>query len=89
MERKSTIVALLVCSMAIANSHVMAHGIDKCPKAVENWFEKLSHKKEISRLHFYFHDIASGNSPSACQVAWSSITTSSPTFFDRANKHFR
>ncbi|KAK2965510.1 hypothetical protein RJ640_008860 [Escallonia rubra] len=45
-------------------------GVDESPKAVEQWFQKLSHRKEkLTKLHFYFHDIVSGKNPNAIHVA--------------------
>ncbi|XP_059651172.1 dirigent protein 22-like [Cornus florida] len=60
----------------------MVYGIAQEPKAVEEWFQKLSLKKEkVTKLHFYFHDIVSGKNPTATRVAQSNFTDKSPTFF--------
>ncbi|KAK3028669.1 hypothetical protein RJ639_037849 [Escallonia herrerae] len=54
----------------------------KAPKAVEEWFQNLSHRKEkLTKLHFYFHDIVSGKNPSAVHVAQANTTFTSPTLF--------
>ncbi|MGV7988999.1 dirigent protein, partial [Mycobacterium kansasii] len=37
--------------------------------------------KKVSKLHFYFHDIWSGKTPSAIRVAQSANTDKSPTLF--------
>ncbi|XP_052176522.1 dirigent protein 22-like [Diospyros lotus] len=44
--------------------------------------KKLGLKKEkLSHLHFYFHDIVSGRTPTAVRVAEAAVTNSSPTGF--------
>nr|XP_043623490.1 dirigent protein 22-like [Erigeron canadensis] len=51
-----------------AQSYV--HCIDQDPIAVEDWFKGIETMKEkITKLHFYFHDIVSGNNPTAMRVA--------------------
>lgn len=46
------------------------HCIEQDPIAVEDWFKGLGTMKEkVTKLHFYFHDIVSGNSPTAMNVA--------------------
>ncbi|KAI3511962.1 hypothetical protein L1887_19124 [Cichorium endivia] len=38
-------------------------------------------KQKLSHLHFYFHDLVSGDHPTALRVAQSAITNTSPTGF--------
>ncbi|KAK6155977.1 hypothetical protein DH2020_010225 [Rehmannia glutinosa] len=54
-----------------------------CPKPVDDdWFEKVDQSKEIrTKLHFYFHDNATGEHQSVWVVAKSEITHISPTNF--------
>ncbi|XP_059643897.1 dirigent protein 23-like [Cornus florida] len=72
---------LMVFSVVIAILPV-AQGIAEDPEAVEAWFEKLGQAKEnVTKLHFYFHDIVTGKNPTAIQVAQSNLTAKSPTLF--------
>ncbi|KAK3028464.1 hypothetical protein RJ639_040033 [Escallonia herrerae] len=71
---------LMLCSAVIAMPVVL--GIDESPKAVEQWFQNLSHRKEkLTKLHFYFHDIVGGKNPTAVLVAQANTTFTSPTLF--------
>ncbi|KAF3659502.1 Dirigent protein 21 [Capsicum annuum] len=76
---------LLFCSIAIVIllTIPVAHcNIAQGPKAVDNWFQKLSHaKQKMTKLHFYFHDIVSGRSPTAVPIAQANSTSHSPTAF--------
>ncbi|GMP37569.1 hypothetical protein CsSME_00009181 [Camellia sinensis var. sinensis] len=75
---------LILCSMVMAMPAV--HGIAESPKDVEKWFESLNHAKEkVTKLHFYFHDIQSGNNPTSITVAQANNSLSSPTFFGLIN----
>ncbi|KAL7206927.1 hypothetical protein ACSBR2_019601 [Camellia fascicularis] len=75
---------LILCSMVMAMPAV--HGIAESPKDVEKWFESLNHAKEkVTKLHFYFHDIESGNNPTSITVAQANNSLSSPTFFGLIN----
>ena len=67
--------------------HGQINPYDQSPKAVERWFKKLAHAKQekLTKLHFYFHDILSGNKPTAVQVAQANITSKSPTLFGIVN----
>ncbi|KAK6135542.1 hypothetical protein DH2020_030713 [Rehmannia glutinosa] len=48
----------------------------------DDWFEKVDQSKEIrTKLHFYFHDNATGEHQSVWVVAKSEITHISPTNF--------
>ncbi|MED6113141.1 hypothetical protein PIB30_068084, partial [Stylosanthes scabra] len=38
-------------------------------------------KEKLSHFHFYFHDIVSGQNPTAVRVAQAPITNQSPTLF--------
>ncbi|QHO44621.1 hypothetical protein S83_018945 [Arachis hypogaea] len=38
-------------------------------------------KEKLSHLHFYFHDILSGQNPTAVRVAQAAMTATSPTVF--------
>ncbi|PSS21737.1 Dirigent protein [Actinidia chinensis var. chinensis] len=77
---KAAITLILLCSAVMAVP--VAHGIAKGPKAVEEWFQKLSHKKEkLTKLRFYFHDTLSGKTPTAVRVAQANTTSTSPTLF--------
>ncbi|KAK6135543.1 hypothetical protein DH2020_030714 [Rehmannia glutinosa] len=56
----------------------MAEGL----KSVDEWFENLDQSKETkTKLHFYFHDVATGENPTMYKVAQSEITDTSPTSF--------
>ncbi|XP_059654963.1 dirigent protein 23-like [Cornus florida] len=71
---------LLICSMFIVTPVVRS--IAQWPEAVEEWFGKLSHAKEkVTKLHFYFHDLSNGKSPTAIQVAQANTSNTSPTLF--------
>ncbi|XP_057494796.1 dirigent protein 22-like [Actinidia eriantha] len=77
---KLAMTLILLCSMVMVVPAV--HGIVKGPKAVEKWFQKLSHKKEkLTKLCFYFHDTLSGKTPTAVRVAQANTTSISPTLF--------
>ncbi|KAK9062463.1 hypothetical protein SSX86_019649 [Deinandra increscens subsp. villosa] len=53
------------------------HCIDQDPISVEDWFKGMSTMKEkVTKLHFYFHDIVSGTSPTAMRVAQPTTYTS-------------
>ncbi|KAI8533153.1 hypothetical protein RHMOL_Rhmol11G0274300 [Rhododendron molle] len=81
---RPSISAMLLCSMLIATP--MVHCIAQGTKAVEDWFQNLSHKKEkVTKLHFYFHDNVSGKNPTAVQVAKANTTFTSPTFLGLVN----
>ncbi|CAI9089962.1 OLC1v1024620C1 [Oldenlandia corymbosa var. corymbosa] len=71
---------LLVVLLAMAP---LGHGIiDQSPEGVERWFRRLPHAKEkLTKLHFFFQDVVSGKTPTAIEVARSSLTSSSKTFF--------
>ncbi|XP_052181395.1 dirigent protein 22-like [Diospyros lotus] len=57
----------LLCSMMLVLPAVQGIAFD--PKSVEEWFDKLSHKREkLTRLHFYIHNILSGEQPTAVKV---------------------
>ncbi|MCD7454142.1 hypothetical protein HAX54_023624 [Datura stramonium] len=72
---------LLIC-LLIAIDLPSTLGLDLSPKEVGKWFDKLSHAKEkMTKFHFYFHDIVSGEDPSAIQIAQANITSISPTSF--------
>ncbi|CAL5341272.1 unnamed protein product [Camellia sinensis] len=82
--RKVAIIVMLLCSIAIAMPVV--HGIAQGPKAVDDWFQKLSFKKEkLTKLNFYLHDTLSGKNPTAIKVAQANITFKSPTLFGLIN----
>ncbi|CAL5341274.1 unnamed protein product [Camellia sinensis] len=82
--RKVAIIVMLLCSIAIAMPVV--HGIAQGPKAVDDWFQKLSFKKEkLTKLNFYLHDTLSGKNPTAIKVAQANMTFKSPTLFGLIN----
>ncbi|CAL5402254.1 hypothetical protein ACSBR2_003647 [Camellia fascicularis] len=82
--RKVAIIVMLFCSIAIAMPVV--HGIAQGPKAVDDWFQKLSFKKEkLTKLNFYLHDTLSGKNPTAVKVAQANMTFKSPTLFGLIN----
>ncbi|CAL5378209.1 unnamed protein product [Camellia sinensis] len=59
---------LILCSMVISVPAI--HGIAEDPKSVEKWLDNLTHSKQkLTKLHFYFHDIESGNSTTSIQIA--------------------
>ncbi|CAI9097061.1 OLC1v1033360C1 [Oldenlandia corymbosa var. corymbosa] len=61
---------------------VVCHGVAEDPEAVEKWFKKLpSAKQHLSKLHFYIHDIMSGDHPTTVPIASANSTASSPTRF--------
>ncbi|KAM7479417.1 hypothetical protein LguiA_027630 [Lonicera macranthoides] len=69
---------------AILITMPLVQGLGKDPKAVEDWFKKLTTKKEkLTKLHFYFHDTLSGKNPTGYSVAQSNITSTSATFFGK------
>ncbi|KAI8027777.1 Dirigent protein 21 [Camellia lanceoleosa] len=67
MEKLSAI--LILCSIMVISVPAI-RGIAEDPKSVEKWFENLTHSKQkLTKLHFYFHDIESGNNITSIQVA--------------------
>ncbi|GMP37582.1 hypothetical protein CsSME_00009192 [Camellia sinensis var. sinensis] len=67
MEKLSAI--LILCSIMMISVPAI-HGIAEDPTSVEKWFENLTHSKQkLTKLHFYFHDIESGNNITSIQVA--------------------
>ncbi|KAF5951551.1 hypothetical protein HYC85_009495 [Camellia sinensis] len=59
---------LILCSMVISVPAI--HGIAEDPKSVEKWLDNLAHSKQkLTKLHFYFHDIESGNNTTSIQIA--------------------
>nr|GMC92054.1 dirigent protein 22-like [Ipomoea batatas]GME07498.1 dirigent protein 22-like [Ipomoea batatas] len=72
---------VLLCLTFTATS-AAARGVAFDPKAVDQWFESLPYAKErVTKLHFYFHDIAKGKNLTALQIAQSNITSKSSTLF--------
>ncbi|XP_071685856.1 dirigent protein 22-like [Rutidosis leptorrhynchoides] len=60
---------ITLCSIVLL-SLSSVHCINQDPTAVEDWFNGLGTMTEkVTKLHFYFHDIVSGNSPTAMNVA--------------------
>ncbi|CAI9260013.1 unnamed protein product [Lactuca saligna] len=58
-----------LCSIVLL-SFSFVHCINQDPIAVQDWFKGLDTMQEkVTKLHFYFHDIVSGNSPTAMRVA--------------------
>ncbi|MFS7908213.1 putative dirigent protein [Helianthus anomalus] len=72
---KNVIFTLLIFSSLLlqTQSHKFANKLS--PKSLGFKKEKLTH------LHFYFHDIVSGDHPTAVRVAEASMTNTSSTFF--------
>ncbi|MFS7978127.1 putative dirigent protein [Helianthus anomalus] len=69
-------ILLTLCSIILMGLSSV-HCIDEDPVAVEDWFKRINTMKEkITKLHFYFHDIVSGNSPTAMRVAQPASYTS-------------
>ncbi|XP_059655001.1 dirigent protein 23-like [Cornus florida] len=78
MRKLSVVLMLCFVVMTIP----MVYGIAQGPKAVEEWFKKLSYRKQkVTKLHFYFHETVSGKNPTVMQVAQSNITDKSWTSF--------
>lgn len=77
MAGASAVLALLLLSAAIslpaANSQEFSRQLSKREMGLKR--EKLSH------LHFYFHDIVSGRSPTTARVATAASTNTSATGF--------
>ncbi|CAK9162078.1 unnamed protein product [Ilex paraguariensis] len=78
---RKLIIILLLTSIVIAMPMVL--GIAEGPKAVEEWFSKLNDltKEKVTKLHFYFHGIASGKNSTSMPVVLSNATSSSATLF--------
>ncbi|XP_023751321.1 dirigent protein 22 [Lactuca sativa] len=58
-----------LCSIVLL-SFSFVHCINQDPIAVQDWFKGLDTMQEkVTKLHFYFHDIVSGNNPTAMRVA--------------------
>ncbi|KAD6795679.1 hypothetical protein E3N88_06575 [Mikania micrantha] len=69
-------IGLTLCSIVLMGQSFV-HCIDQDPLAVEDWFKGMNTMKEkITKLHFYFHDIVSGKSPTAMRVAQPTSYTS-------------
>ncbi|KAL7236990.1 hypothetical protein ACSBR1_020139 [Camellia fascicularis] len=59
---------LILCSMVISVPAI--DGIAEDPKSVQKWFDNLGlSKQKVTKLHFYFHDIESGNNTTSIQIA--------------------
>lgn len=74
-------IILIIFSMVVTITVIQA--ISEGPEEVENWFKKLSYKKEsVTKLHFFFHDNASNSkNQTAVKVAQSNNTFHSHTLF--------
>ncbi|KAL8543231.1 hypothetical protein ACS0TY_003949 [Phlomoides rotata] len=79
--RKSLLILTLFSSILVSLLCVDC-AAQKSPNAVEKWFKKLPYAKQrVTKLHFYFHDVVSGNNPTAIPVARGNSTFKSPTLF--------
>ncbi|WCJ42167.1 Disease resistance-responsive (dirigent-like protein) family protein [Euphorbia peplus] len=73
---KQLLIRFLVIAIAMLN---MCYGSSK---EIDPWLQNLSHSKEkVTHLHFYLHDMFSGQNPSALQIVKSDIKRKSPTLF--------
>lgn len=81
---KMMMMLLLYVTLIMAVQPLFCEGVDLSPKAVEKWFKELSHshaKEKLTKLHFYFHDVPSGDNPTAVRVAEANMTSKSPSSF--------
>lgn len=76
---------LLLLYVSVMTQPLFSQGVDLSPRAVEKWFKELSHshaEEKLTKLHFYFHDVATGDNPTAVRVAEAAnITSRSPSTF--------
>ncbi|XP_057788620.1 dirigent protein 21-like [Salvia miltiorrhiza] len=73
---KSTSASILLLTLisAITLNDVVSEG----PTELKSWFEMMSRDKppeKITKLHFYFHDLAKGKNVTAAVVARSNVTS--------------
>ncbi|XP_060168912.1 dirigent protein 23-like [Lycium barbarum] len=80
---KAIVIGLIISLSLMMMIMPMVDALDKSPKAVEQWFQKLPHaKQKTTKLHFYFHDIADGGAnETAPIIAQANITSLSPFLF--------
>ncbi|RAL50855.1 unnamed protein product [Cuscuta campestris] len=83
MGKMGVVALMLVCILVGASAAVpVVSGVAFGPGGVDQWFEKLPKAKpKITKLHFYYHDIVTGNKPTAYQIAESNFTGKSTTRF--------
>lgn len=82
---KSLGLALLLALVTLNSAAVTGAGADSFAEEVPSttaWRRSLGVGKEkVTKLHFYFHEIISGNNPSAIRIAQAATTGKSPTLF--------
>ncbi|XP_058081633.1 dirigent protein 23-like [Magnolia sinica] len=72
--RQLRLVLLIFCMVTMSEALTEVADVD--------WRESLGLGKEtVTKLHFYFHDILSGDKPTAVRVAQAATTSSSWTLF--------
>ncbi|XP_073271299.1 dirigent protein 22-like [Primulina huaijiensis] len=82
MEKFTIYFMMYLMAMAVAVPTVYSMDTPIDPQSVQNWFEKLANSKEkLTKLHFFFHDIATGKNETAFDVARLNTSLQSPTFF--------
>ncbi|CAI9087589.1 OLC1v1021696C1 [Oldenlandia corymbosa var. corymbosa] len=78
MANKITVLAVVLMAALMAANAIP----DQTPQGVEKWFKRLPNAREkLTKLHFYMQDVVSGPNPTAIEVARSSLTANSKTFF--------
>lgn len=85
MGKPTIIIHLIILSVLLMLTAMpVVHALDKSPKAVGRWFKKLDNaKQKTTKLHFYFHDLATGgkNETSSVIAQATNITSQSPFLF--------
>lgn len=78
MEKSTSAVILL---LALTSALILNAVVSDGPKDVESWFEALQrdkHAEEMTKLHFYFHDLQKGKKVTSAVLAQANV--SSPLF---------
>ncbi|KAI3850246.1 hypothetical protein MKX03_025580 [Papaver bracteatum] len=76
---------LLVVSLVVMAAALAITLVPATPPSDPNWGETVRYHRsgpeKITKLHFYFHDIVTGDNPTAIPIASAPITNSSLTAF--------
>ncbi|KAI3899586.1 hypothetical protein MKW98_008374 [Papaver atlanticum] len=76
---------LLVVSLVVMAAALAITLVPATPPSDPNWGETVRHHRsgpeKMTKLHFYFHDIVTGDNPTSIPIARAPITNSSLTAF--------
>ncbi|RZC64772.1 hypothetical protein C5167_008447 [Papaver somniferum] len=75
----------LVVALAVMAAALAITLVPSTPPSDQKWGETVrchrSGPEKMTKLHFYFHDIVTGDNPTAIPIARAPVTNSSPTAF--------